>query len=209
MLGFTKDPFPCVRNAALQGLVRVCDSGVVVEDSKIIEGCFFRSVELLNDHEDYVRLSAIRAVSQWGCMLAASKHEEEDTRDWYDGVFLQICSMVRDMNVGVRVEAFTALGRIAFVSQDILLQTLSKKVLVITKEKQSLTLSSSKAHKMHSAIAAGAFVHGLEDEYNEVKQSLWAIFFKLLENSFCADLYLNSLFYQLWKDDYQLLALCP
>lgn len=83
--------------------------------------------------------------------------------------------MVRDMNVGTRVAAFTALGRIAFVSQDILSQTLSKRVLGAIKEKSSLALSSSKFHVIHAAVAAGAFIHGLEDEYNEVKQNLAAL----------------------------------
>ena len=84
---------------------------------------------------------------------------------------LQICSMVRDMNVEVRVEAFTALGKIAYISGDILLQTMSKRVLGTIKEKQSLAWCSSHMHKIHASVAAGLFVHGLEDEYSEVKQN--------------------------------------
>ncbi|XP_021769635.1 LOW QUALITY PROTEIN: protein SIEL-like [Chenopodium quinoa] len=171
MLGFTKDPYPCVRKSALEGLVGVCDSGVVVEDYGIVEGCYFRAVELLLDQHDYVRLAALRAVSAWGCMLAASKEEEEDRRGCSDGVFLLICSMVRDMNVGVRVEAFTTLGKITYVSEDILLQTLNKKVDEAIKVKQSLALSSSNSHEIHAGVAAGAFIHGLEDEYSEVQRA--------------------------------------
>uniref|UniRef100_A0A803NEC0 Integrator complex subunit 4/Protein SIEL C-terminal Ig-like domain-containing protein n=1 Tax=Chenopodium quinoa TaxID=63459 RepID=A0A803NEC0_CHEQI len=143
MLGFTKDPYPCVRKSALEGLVGVCDSGVVVEDYGIVEGCYFRAVELLLDQHDYVRLAALRA----------------------------ICSMVRDMNVGVRVEAFTTLGKITYVSEDILLQTLNKKVDEAIKVKQSLALSSSNSHEIHAGVAAGAFIHGLEDEYSEVQRA--------------------------------------
>lgn len=84
----------------------------------------------------------------------------------------QICSMVRDMNVGVRVEAFTALGKFAYVSEDILLQTLYKKVKTV-KEKQSLALSCSKSHENHAAVAAGVFIHGVEDEYSEVIEFFW------------------------------------
>lgn len=62
MLGFTKDPFPCVREAALSGLVGVCCSGIAVEDYDIVEGCYFRGVELLTDQHDYVRLAAVRVV---------------------------------------------------------------------------------------------------------------------------------------------------
>lgn len=86
---------------------------------------------------------------------------------------MQICSLVRDMNVGVRVEAFTALGKFAYVSENILLQTLSKKVLGIIKEKQSLALSRSNSHEIQAVIAAGAFIHGLEDEYSEVNVNYW------------------------------------
>lgn len=63
LLGFTKDPYPCVRQAALNGLVHVCESVVEVDDCGIIEGCYFRSVELLQDREDYVRIAAVRSVS--------------------------------------------------------------------------------------------------------------------------------------------------
>ena len=63
MLGFSEDPIPCVRKAALEGLVRICDSGIFVEDSAFVEGCYFRAVELLGDQHDYVRFSAVRAVS--------------------------------------------------------------------------------------------------------------------------------------------------
>ncbi|CAO2820174.1 unnamed protein product [Amaranthus hypochondriacus] len=66
MLGFSEDPIPRVRKAALEGLVRMCDSGIVVEDSAIVEGCYFRAVELLGDQHDCVRFSAVRAVS-WHC----------------------------------------------------------------------------------------------------------------------------------------------
>jgi len=63
LLGFTKDPYPCVRQTALNGLVCVCESGVEVDDCGIIEGCYFRAVGLLQDREDYVRVAAVRSVS--------------------------------------------------------------------------------------------------------------------------------------------------
>lgn len=61
-LGFTKDPYPNVRQAAVIGLTRVSESGVVVEDSDVVEACYFSAVELLRDQEDYVRKAAVRAV---------------------------------------------------------------------------------------------------------------------------------------------------
>lgn len=61
MLGFTKDPYPLTRKAALEALVWLCKS-VVVEDQSLLQGCYFRAAELLFDAEDSVRCSAVRAV---------------------------------------------------------------------------------------------------------------------------------------------------
>lgn len=80
----------------------------------------------------------------------------------------QLCSMVRDMSVEVRVEAFNALGKIKLVSEDILLQTLSKKVLAIMKEKNSHGQCTAERFEILASSYAGAFVHGLEDEFHEV-----------------------------------------
>ncbi|XP_074301734.1 protein SIEL-like isoform X1 [Silene latifolia] len=57
------------------------------------------------------------------------------------------------------------------VSEVILLQALSKKVLVKLKDKQNLVPCSARQCKIHVANAAGAFIHGLEDEFNEVQQA--------------------------------------
>lgn len=62
LLGFTKDPYPYTREAALDGLVTVLNNGIVVEDRGLVGGCYFRAVELLFDAEISVRRSAVRAV---------------------------------------------------------------------------------------------------------------------------------------------------
>lgn len=61
LLGFTKDPYPYIRNVALNGLADLCKC-IVVEDESLIKGCYFRAVQLLFDSEDSVRCSAVRAV---------------------------------------------------------------------------------------------------------------------------------------------------
>lgn len=78
----------------------------------------------------------------------------------------------------VRVAAFDALGKITVVSEDILLQTLSKRVRGITKEKKSVGQFRAKRKSLdkciakhfdtQACVAAGAFVHGLEDEFYQV-----------------------------------------
>ncbi|KAK2981773.1 hypothetical protein RJ640_010290 [Escallonia rubra] len=79
--------------------------------------------------------------------------------------------MVRDMSVEVRVESFYALGKIRMVSEDILLQTLSKKVLPINKEKRFPGQFTAKQFGIPASAFSGAFIHGLEDEFHEVRRS--------------------------------------
>ena len=72
------------------------------------------------------------------------------------------------MSMEVRVEAFDALGKINMVSEDILLQTLSKRVLGTTKEKRSLGQCPVEQFERLVSNVAGVLVHGLEDEFYEV-----------------------------------------
>nr|XP_023903304.1 protein SIEL [Quercus suber] len=167
-LGFTKDPYPYVRKIALDGLVGVSKSGII-EDRSMINGCYCRAIELLGDMEDQVRSAAIRAVSAWGLILVASNPETK--LYWLDDLFVKLCSMGRDMSMEVRVEAFDALGKINVVSEDILLQTLSKRVLATSKEKRSLGQCPAEQFEILASNVAGVLVHGLEDEFYEVRKS--------------------------------------
>lgn len=83
-------------------------------------------------------------------------------------VSVKLSSMVRDMSMDVRVEAFQALGKTESVSGYILLQTLSKKVLTTVKEKKCSFQGSLGQLTVLVSSAAGAILHGLEDEYHEV-----------------------------------------
>ncbi|XP_057808218.1 protein SIEL isoform X2 [Salvia miltiorrhiza] len=170
LLGFTKDPYPYIREAALDGLVMILNDGVVVEDRSLVGGCYFRAAELLFDADNSVRRSAVRAVSEWG-HLHVALNPDESKRDWSDALFLQLCLMVRDMDMEVRVAAFNALGKIPTVSENILLQTLSKKALPSTKEKVYPGRYTAKLSKIPATAAAFAFLHGLEDEFFQVRRS--------------------------------------
>ncbi|KAK6943423.1 hypothetical protein RJ641_024525 [Dillenia turbinata] len=170
LLGFTKDPYPLVRKVALEGLVKMKDSVTVDDNGRgTIEGCFRRAVELLSDMEDFVRMSAVSVVSELGQVLVEST-DDTTRRDFSDAVFLQLSSMVRDMAMEVRVVAFNSLGLSKIVSEDILLQTLSKKVLEIKRDDNSHEFIAKHIKKLSSS-AAGAFIHGVEDEFYEVRQS--------------------------------------
>ncbi|KAF3448891.1 hypothetical protein FNV43_RR09607 [Rhamnella rubrinervis] len=151
-LGFTKDPHPYVRKAALDGLAGLSRSSVIddqcmIRDAIPVSPSFYATWKI---------------VCAWGLTLVASNLE---TKVYCSNeVFVKLCSMTRDMSMEVRVEVFNSLGKIEMVSEDILLQTMSKKVLGISKGKlQFEELASS---------AAGTFVHGLEDEFHELLGSL-------------------------------------
>lgn len=75
-----------MRKEALDGLVGLSENGVI-EDRDMIEGCYFRAVELLNDMEDCVRLAAVRTVCSWGLMLVACISEMKAY--WSDEVFVK------------------------------------------------------------------------------------------------------------------------
>lgn len=94
----------------------------------------------------------------------------------------QVCTMVTDMNMKVREEVFRVLGEATWVGESVLLQTLTKKVTgTMSKEKDipaSVSIATpdgdtdiskfEEGANLLDASAAGAFVHGLEDEFLEV-----------------------------------------
>ncbi|RDY12076.1 Protein SIEL, partial [Mucuna pruriens] len=169
LLGFTKDPYPYVRAAALDGLVGFSERGEL-QDVCLVEACYRRAVQLLRDVHQCVRFSAVRVVASWGLMLAASNSDMKAY--WSNEVFAKLCSMARDMSMKVRVEAFNGLRKMQMVSEDLLLQSLSKRVLGPGKQRESLGQRTSEQFDMLATSVAGALVHGLEDEFFEVRKSV-------------------------------------
>ncbi|XP_027352291.1 protein SIEL isoform X3 [Abrus precatorius] len=168
LLGLTKDPYPYVRAASLEGLVDLSQRGEF-HDLNLVEACYRRALQLLRDMHDCVRFSAVRVVTSWGLMLAASN---SDTKAyWSNEVFAKLCSMARDMSMKVRVEVFNGLGKMEMVSEDFLLQSLSKRVLAVGKRKETQGQGTSEQFDMLATNVAGALVHGLEDEFFEVRKS--------------------------------------
>ncbi|KAK7395048.1 hypothetical protein VNO78_15590 [Psophocarpus tetragonolobus] len=170
LLGFTKDPYPYVRAAALEGLAGFCERGGESKDVELVEACYRRAVQLLRDMDPCARLSAVRVVASWGLMLASSNSDMKTY--WSNDVFAKLCSMARDMNMKVRVEAFDGLKKLEIVSEDLLLQSLSKRVSGHGKQKQALGQSTSEQFVILATSVAGAIVHGLEDEFFEVRKSV-------------------------------------
>lgn len=77
----------------------------------------------------------------------------------------------------VRIEAFDALACVRIVSEDILLQTLSKKASSVIKDRSYPGQQTSDLFELPASTAAFAFVHGLEDEFYEVRIMYYAVLF--------------------------------
>ncbi|XP_008793958.4 protein SIEL isoform X2 [Phoenix dactylifera] len=167
LLGLAVDLYPLVRRAALDGIMAFCEVAGSDIDSSIIDCCYDCAVELFRDEDELVRSAAVRLVSKCGQMFAASKERTANT-ERMDVIFVQLCSMARDMSMKVRIEAFLALGKVQLVAENVLLQSLSKKVLGIRSGSKTITKCSVNESKF-SLSAAGAFVHGIEDEFYEVR----------------------------------------
>nr|XP_029120263.1 protein SIEL isoform X2 [Elaeis guineensis] len=167
LLGLAVDLYPLVRRVALDGIMAFCEVAGSDLDGSIIDCCYDRAVELFRDEDELVRSAAVRVVSKCGQMFAASK-ERMGNMERMDVIFVQLCSMARDMSVKVRIEAFLALGKVQLVSENVLLQSLSKKVLGVRSGSKTITKWSVNESKF-SLSAAGAFVHGIEDEFYEVR----------------------------------------
>ncbi|PKU70633.1 protein SIEL isoform X1 [Dendrobium catenatum] len=168
LLGLAEDLYPLIRAKAVDSLALVCrinESVVGFQTVKCFNDC---ATSFLHNDEELIRLSAIRLISACGQFLANNKG---DTRycELTDAIFAQLCVMARDMSMKVRVEAFSALGKLQGVSEHMLLQSLSKKILGTQNIENTFVEHTLRNSKFPFSSSAGAFVHGIEDEFHEVR----------------------------------------
>lgn len=107
--------------------------------------------EVLNDDYELCRLLAIKLIASMSARYADGLVFQKGTAEQIrleDDAFANICKMITDADIQVRVEAAKCLSEFKTVSLHYLLATLDKKAEVI-----------------HS----GAFVYGLEDERKDVR----------------------------------------
>ncbi|KAJ4764135.1 Integrator complex subunit 4 [Rhynchospora pubera] len=165
-LRFTGDIYPVLRRDAIDGL---CEFLTVARDGVdfcVPECCLEHAIGLIGDDDEFVRVAAVRMVGLCGEMLG-EKENGVDKTGQMDTIFTQICSMARDMSVKVRIEAFNALGKVKLVSDAVLMQSLSKKILGSKNGGKSII----KLDKASKPCAAGAYIHGIEDEFYVVRKS--------------------------------------
>ncbi|PKA58477.1 hypothetical protein AXF42_Ash008764 [Apostasia shenzhenica] len=149
LLGLADDLYPFIRLTAVDGLASWCRNKDSYVSFPMVE-CFYDcATSLLHDADELTRLSAIRLVSACGQFFERSK-EETCYSELMDAIFVQLCLMARDMDKKVRIEAFSALGKMGVASENALQQSLSRKILG----------------------TRCAFVHGLEDEFYEARLAI-------------------------------------
>ncbi|KAK9768463.1 hypothetical protein K7432_000874 [Basidiobolus ranarum] len=111
-----------------------------------------------------------------------------------DDAFVKICDMVNDISIKVRTKACSIMGGYRYVDFKFLSQTFSKKVMSHLKRPTHRTVGGAPAPKgkqkgksiptpegdldvesdefrLLDSGACGAFIHGLEDEYQEVRNA--------------------------------------
>ncbi|XP_060575601.1 integrator complex subunit 4-like [Ruditapes philippinarum] len=189
---FFQDQDSRVRSSAFEALLTFHERGV-----KLDESLYKAAWEALNDDYEGVRLAAIQVVWVLSHLYPESvvpvPNSDEELRLVDDG-FVKICNMINDISVKVRTKAASLLGSLHLVSTRFLEQTLDKKLMSNMRRKK--TASERAKDNYSSGVwstgqkwaddapkeeldpesinlmnigACGAFVHGLEDEFSEVR----------------------------------------
>ncbi|KAF0903970.1 hypothetical protein E2562_030102 [Oryza meyeriana var. granulata] len=160
--------YPLAKAEALRGLAAVLETA----DARggVLEQCYRCAVELMRDEDEGVRLESVRLMSLCADKLNTREGSAGNSNgDQTDIMFLQLSSMARDMCTKVRIEAFNALGKMQRVSEGVLLQSLSKKVMKPNTGNCSIIKGKKVPPKLLFPCAAGIFAHGIEDEFYQVR----------------------------------------
>ncbi|XP_054723879.1 integrator complex subunit 4-like protein 2, partial [Uloborus diversus] len=196
---YSHDHEPRVRTEALNALFHLHERGLKLESALYEIVC-----EALTDDYECVRMAALKlidVISHLHCEKLVSISPEEQIR-LADDAFARICKMITDPSTNVRVLAASLLGGFTDVSLEFLNQTLDKKLMSTLRKKKSgyeghkendsewstgkkLQTEAPKEEveddnvSLMSSGACGAFVHGFEDELQEVRTATLDSFCKL------------------------------
>ncbi|CAL4089100.1 unnamed protein product, partial [Meganyctiphanes norvegica] len=194
LVDHTTDQDNRVRTAAFNALVDVQEKNI-----KLSQEVYDSVCGALSDDYQCVReaaLSLIKLVAECDPERMIPIPESDHHVRLIDHAFSQICNAVNDISVRVRTQAASALGSMNGVSEYFLQQTLDKKLMSNMRRKRSMHERSKamvesgewssgkrwaddapketvKANAVNiiSNGACGAFVHGLEDEFLEVRNA--------------------------------------
>ncbi|KAH8354430.1 hypothetical protein KR084_010835 [Drosophila pseudotakahashii] len=191
-----------VRAQALHALLTLGERG-----SQLPAVLYKRAVEAMKDDYECVRKEALRLVFMLGNRhpdyIIPSDRQQEELR-MIDAAFSKVCEALCDLSLQIRVLAAELLGGMTAVSREFLHQTLDKKLMSNLRRKRTAhergarlvtsgEWSSGKrwaddAPQEHldarsisiiASGACGALIHGLEDEFLEVRTAAVASMCKL------------------------------
>ncbi|KMZ08806.1 integrator complex subunit 4 [Drosophila simulans] len=191
-----------VRAQALHALLTLGERG-----SQLPAVLYKRAVEAMKDDYECVRKEALQLVFMLGNRhpdyILHSDRQQEELR-MIDAAFSKVCEALCDLSLQIRVLAAELLGGMTAVSREFLHQTLDKKLMSNLRRKRTAhergarlvasgEWSSGKrwaddAPQEHldaqsisiiASGACGALIHGLEDEFLEVRTAAVASMCKL------------------------------
>lgn len=194
LAGFCGDQDSRVRASSFNAMLQFHQRGLPLRLSIYQQAC-----QSLTDDFQNVRLSAMKLIWVLSHLYPDSLVPVADSEDelrLVDDGFAKICNMVNDISVQVRTEAAILLGSLHQVSPKFLEQTLDKKLMSNMRRKKSAherarehfasgewatgqkwaddapkeELDPDNVNLMNIG-ACGAFVHGTEDEFLEVRNA--------------------------------------
>lgn len=181
-----------VRSTAFNTMVVLHNRGVKLQPTVYSETC-----EALTDDYEIVRSAALQLIwvlaKTYPDFPVKLQDSDEEVR-LVDDAFGKVCNAVNDLSMRVRMQATQLLGTMTSVSSKFLHQTLDKKLFSNMRKKRSAherawenvtsgewasgkkwaddapreAIDADQINLMSSG-ACGAFVHGLEDEFLEVR----------------------------------------
>ncbi|RCH94569.1 Integrator complex subunit 4 [Rhizopus azygosporus] len=185
---YAKDQDPRVRKSALDSLVQMHQRGCPLDLS-----IYHLSVAALRDDYEEVRMGGLNLMGVLSSLYPEHRlklaHEEiTETTRLIDDAFNKVCDLVNDSAVMVRTKACVMMASYQNVGTDMLKQTFSKQIMshlkrslpkwrmqqkkyangMIPVAEGDFDVESDEFHLLDSG-ACGAFIHGLEDEYQEVR----------------------------------------
>ncbi|KAI8056522.1 armadillo-type protein [Gilbertella persicaria] len=187
---YARDSDPRVRKSALDALFQMHIRGCPLDLT-----IYSLSVASLRDDYEEVRMGGLNLMGVLSSLypdhhMKLAHEEVEETTRLIDDAFNKVCDLVNDSAITIRTKACVMMASYQHVGSDMLNQTFSKQIMSHLKRKVpkyklqqkkyangaipvaegDIDVESNEFHLLDSG-ACGSFIHGLEDEYQEVRNA--------------------------------------